>query len=163
MPNGTLGVVNALFGLGGTIQNVLDRIRAEKERTEGTIEGIMIEVELNMILILGHYLETGAKAERVIKQLRMKNLTNAINAGFNFRQIRGGKIKKNMVGDVGFLKSYVDYDCGAFLKNIRFHIEQLKLLPELYDDIENVVGIDVKQRLTNLGKRYLLFTKFLIS
>ena len=65
-----------------------------------------------------------------------------------------------MVKDVKFLKHYVGMDCESLLKKVRSHIEQIKLLPELYN-LSKTDKVNVHIRLLNLGKRYILFSKFL--
>jgi len=58
------------------------------------------------------------------------------------------------------LRHYAGLDLERFLKRIRFHIEQLKLLPDLYD-IRKADKVNVRQRLDNLGRRYVLLIRFL--
>jgi len=135
-------------------------MKEEKMKTKGRINRILNEIEFNMKLVLEHYMKKEVDSKVVIEKLRIKHLAKAIDDGFEFENIKRGRIDVNMIGDVGFFKHYVGYDCETLLKRIRFHIEQIKLLPELY---EKTNKIDIKTRLENLGKRYILFTKFLQS
>ncbi len=67
-----------------------------------------------------------------------------------------------MVEDTPSLKSRIGLHCDGLLKRILIRIEQIKLLPERYD-IEKTERIDVRRRLENLGRRYILFARFLKS
>jgi hypothetical protein len=74
--------------------------------------------------------------------------------------MRRGKV--SMIGNAGFFTSYVGRDCEHLMKSIRYHIDQLRLLPELYD-LNDTSKVNVRARLENLGKRYVLLTRFLRS
>jgi hypothetical protein len=156
------GTIKDLFGAGKDAQSLIRDIRAEKKNTKGVINAIFAETEHNMSLILEHYLVGGVDPVKIIGKLRVHNLARAIEDGFDFRKIKKGKIQARLLGDAGFLKNYVGYDCEKLLKNIRFHIDQLQLLPELYD-LKETTRVNVRARLENLGKRYLLLTKFVRS
>jgi hypothetical protein len=65
-----------------------------------------------------------------------------------------------MVKNVPVLRQYAGIDLEGFLKRIRFHLEQLKLLPDLYD-IKKTDKVNVRVRLENLGRRYVLLIRFL--
>ena len=65
-----------------------------------------------------------------------------------------------MVKDMPVLRRYAGLDLERLLKRIRFHIEQLKLLPDLYD-IRNTDRVNARLRLENLGRRYVLLIRFL--
>jgi hypothetical protein len=123
---------------------------------------ILSEVEFNMDLILDHYLDKNAPEEKVIEKLRLEQVAKAMDEGFDFKKLRKGTITTEMIGDNPFLKKYVGYDCESLLRKIRHHIEQIKLLPELYN-LKEDNKINVKTRLENLGKRYLLFIKFITT
>jgi hypothetical protein len=155
-----LSIIKALFGIAKDTSAVIGNMKQEKMKTQGRVNRILNEIEFNMRLILEHYMEKGVDSKIVIEKLKIKHLAKAIDDGFQFENIKKGKIDVKMIGAVGFFKHYVGYDCETLLKRIRFHVEQIKLLPELY---KKTGKIDVKTRLENLGKRYLLFTRFLQS
>ncbi len=113
-----------------------------------------------MSLILEDYLEDNANPHKIIKKLRIKDLEHAINHGYDFNNIKRGRIPKNMVSNVGFLEPYIGYDCKGVLNNIRLHIEKLQLLPSIHSS-KSLKKIDIRKRLINIGKRYLLFTRFI--
>lgn len=156
------GTIKDLFGAGKNAHSVLAELRSEKRNTRGVVNAILAETEFNMTLILEHYRVGGAKALKVIRQLKVVHLSRAIDEGFDFRNVRKGKVQLPMIGHTGFFKTYVGHDCEHLMKSIRFHIDQLKLLPELYD-LEDTSIVNVKARLENLGKRYVLLTRFLRS
>ena len=155
-----LGIIKDLFGMGRDSESIIRDIVEVRKKSRGTQNRILFEIEFNMTLLLDHYLVKGAEARKVIEKIRVRELARALDEGFDFRKIRKGTVEKDLVGDVPFLQHYIGMDCEAFLKRIRYHIEQIKLLPELYD-IERTDRIDARRRLENLGKRYLLFAKFL--
>jgi hypothetical protein len=155
-----LSTIKALFGIAKDSSAIIGNMKEEKMKTKGRVNRILNEIEFNMKLVLEHYMKKGVDSKIVIEKLRIKHLAKAIDDGFEFENIKRGRIDVNMIGDVGFFKHYVGYDCETLLKRIRFHIEQIKLLPQLY---EKTNKIDIKARLENLGKRYILFTKFLQS
>jgi hypothetical protein len=155
-----LGIIKSLFGFVKETTSLIAYVKEKRVKTRGIKNRILNEIEFNMKLILEHYIKKGVDSEKIIGKLKIENLAKAIDEGVDFENIKKGKIDEKMIGDVGFFKHYVGYDCETLLKRIRFHIEQIKLLPELY---EKTNKIDVKARLENLGKRYLLFTKFLQS
>ncbi|ODS36449.1 MAG: hypothetical protein A7316_10035 [Candidatus Altiarchaeales archaeon WOR_SM1_86-2] len=157
-----LSIIKDLFGPAKDIRDIINDINKERILARGIKNRVLNEIEFNTELILVHYLKKGADVEKIIEKLKIENLSKAIDDGFDFKKIKRGKIDKNMIVGIGFFKDYVGYDCEAILKKIRFHIEQIKLLPELYD-LKKTDKIDVKRRLENLGKRYILFTKFLKS
>jgi hypothetical protein len=82
--------------------------------------------------------------------------------GFDFKKVKKGTITRMLTADNPFLNKYIGYDCEALLRKIRHHIEQIKLLPELYN-LKEDSKVNVKSRLENLGKRYLLFARFLTA
>jgi hypothetical protein len=156
------GTIKDLFGAGKDAHSLIRDIRSEKKNTKGVINAILAETEHNMSLILDHYLAGGVDPVKIIARLRVHNLARAIEDGFDFRKIRKGTIQAKLLGDAGFLRNYIGYDCEKLLKNIRFHIDQLQLLPELYD-LRETTKVNVRARLENLGKRYLLLAKFIRS
>ncbi len=157
-----LEVITAIFGIGKDIKSIIEDFQKKKKKTRGKINGILYEVLYNMSLIFEDYLETGDDPKNIAKDLKIDKLAQAIDDGFEFRQIKKGKISKKMVGNIGFLKPYVGYDCERFLINIRYHIDKLRRIPTMKTR-KKAKTIDIKKRLENLGKRYLLFTKFLLS
>jgi len=157
-----LDFIKALFGIAKDTRGVVKDVQSEKTKARGVKNKILSEVEFNMDLILDHYLDKNAPEEKVIEKLKLEQLTKAMEEGFDFRKIKKGTITEPLIGDNPFLKKYVGYDCESLLRKIRHHIEQIKLLPELYN-LKEDKKINVKTRLENLGKRYLLFAKFLTS
>lgn len=154
--------IKDLFGIAKDSRGIVKDVQDEKSRARGVKNKILSEVEFNMDLILDHYLDKNVPEEKVIEKLRTEQLIKAMDDGFDFKKIKKGLITEAMIGDNPFFKKYVGYDCEAILRKIRHHIEQIKLLPELYNLKEDKT-INVKTRLENLGKRYILFTKFLTS
>jgi hypothetical protein len=153
-------VIKDLFGAAKDTKSILGAIREEKRNTRGIRNAILSEVEFNMSLILEHYLAHDVDAEKIIRMLKVKRLAAAIDAGFDFKKIKKGKIDARMIAGVGSLRHFAGSDCESLLKNIRFHIEQLKILPALYN-LKKAKDVIVKRRMENLGARYVLFTKFL--
>jgi hypothetical protein len=155
-------VIKDLFGAAKDTKSMLGTIGEERRKTRGIRNAILSEAEFNMGLILDHYLTHNVDADKVIRMLKIKRLATAIDTGFDFKKIKKGKIDARMIAGVGFLKHFVGSDCESLLKNIRFHVEQLKILPALYN-LKKAKDVNVKRRLENLGARYVLFTKFLSS
>ena len=153
-------IIQDLFGAAKDTKSILGVIGEEKRKTRGTRNAILSEVEFNMTLIFDHLLAHNADPEKIIRMLKIEHLANAIDTGFDFTKIKRGRIGVRVVAGVGFLKHFVGSDCEELLKNIRFHIEQLKILPDLYRLKKNR-RIRIKRRIKNLGTRYMLFTKFL--
>jgi len=100
--------------------------------------------------------------EKIIEKLKTTELSKALESGFDFSKMKKGTITTQVTGDNPFLKKYLGYNCESLLRKIHHHIGQMKLLPELYD-LKEDKKINVKTRLENLGKRYILFSKFLTS
>jgi hypothetical protein len=157
-----LEFVTNLFGIAKDTRGVVKEVQDQKSKARGVKNKILAEVEFNMDLILDHYLDKNAPEEKVIEKLRLEQLTKAMEEGFDFGKVKKGKITRELTGDNPFLNKYIGYDCEALLRKIRHHIEQIKLLPELYD-LKADKKINVKSRLENLGKRYLLFVRFLTA
>ncbi len=157
-----LEFVKDLFGVARDTRGVMKDVQDQKSKARGVKNKILAEVEFNMDLILDHYLDKNAPEEKVIEKLRLEQVTKAMEEGFDFRKVKKGTITKELTGDNPFLNKYIGYDCEALLRKIRHHIEQIKLLPELYN-LKEDKKINVKSRLENLGKRYLLFARFLTS
>ena len=155
-----LEFIKDLFGFAKDSQGLVKVVQDEKSKARGTKNRILTEIEFNIDLIFDHYLEREIPAEKVIEKLKVQELAKAIDEGFDFKKMNKGKIDMEMTGDNPFLKKYIGYNCEAFLRKIRHHIEQIKLLPELYN-LADEKKVNVKQRLENLGKRYILFTRFL--
>jgi hypothetical protein len=143
-------------------RGVVKDVRDEKSKARGVKNKILAEVEFNMDLLLDHYLDKGVPEEKIIEKLKLEELKKAMEDGFDFKKIRKGNVTPAMTGDQLFLKKYVGYDCEGLLRKIRHHIEQAKLLPELYN-LKEDKKVNAKSRLENLGKRYLLFTRFLTA
>ncbi|MEO5674106.1 MAG: hypothetical protein ABIQ74_05620 [Chitinophagales bacterium] len=155
--------IRELFGLAKSSSGIIKDVRDEKTKARGVKNSVLAEVEFNMDLILDHYLDKNVAEEKIIEKLRSEQLTKAMDEGFDFSKIKSGKITAEMTGENPFLKKYISYDCETLLRKIHHHIGQIKLLPELYNLSEDNKKINVKTRLENLGKRYILFSKFLTS
>jgi hypothetical protein len=152
--------IKDIFGIAKDSRGLVKDVQDEKSKARGTKNRILGEVEFNMDLIFDHFLEKEVPVEKVIEKLKVEQLAKAIDDGFDFKKFKKGKIDLEMTGDNPFLKKYIGYDCEAILRKIRHHIEQIKLLPELYN-VKDDPKVNVKQRLENLGKRYILFTRYL--
>lgn len=157
-----LNIIKDLFGIGKDSESIIRLLIEARKKTKGVKYQILSEVHYNTSLILDHYLTRKADAGKVIGHLKTERLSRAFDEGFDFRRIKKGKVTEKMVANTPFLKSYAGLDCEGILKRILFHIEQAKLLPELYD-IEKTDRVDIRRRLENLGKRYVLFARFLRS
>ncbi|MCY7410466.1 MAG: hypothetical protein LH473_09345 [Chitinophagales bacterium] len=155
-------IIKDLFGLAKDSRGIVKDVQDEKTKARGIKNRILAEVEFNMDLILEHYLEKNVAEEKIIEKLKTEQLAKAIDDGFDFKKMKKGNVTAALIGENQFLKKYIGYDCEALLRKIRHHIEQIKLLPELYD-LKEDKKINLKTRLENLGKRYILFTKFLKS
>jgi hypothetical protein len=156
------GIIKDLFGIGKDSESIVRVLIEARKKTKGVKYQVLSEAQFNTSLILDHYLTRKADARKVIGHLKTGHLSRAFDEGFDFRRIKKGKVTEKMVLNIFFLKSYVGLDCESLLKRILFHIEQLKLLPELYD-IEKTDRVDIRRRLKNLGRRYVLFARFLKS
>jgi hypothetical protein len=102
----------------------------------------------------------GADEVKVIAKLKLESLAKLIDEGFDFSTVRKGTVDEAMVKDKPVLRHYAGLDLEELLKKIRFHVEQLKLLPDLYD-IKTTDKVNVRLRLENLGRRYVLLIQFL--
>jgi len=157
-----LNIIKDLFGIGKDSESIIRVLVAARKKTKGVKYQVLSEVQFNTSLILDHYLARKADAGKVIGHLKTGHLSRAFDEGFDFRRIKKGRVTEKMVVNTPFLKSYTGLDCEGLLRRILFHIEQLKLLPELYD-IEKTDRVDIRRRLENLGRRYILFARFLKS
>ncbi len=155
-----MGLLRDIFGIGKDGGSLLRDLAAIRKKTRGERNRLLSEIEFNAALVLDHYLQKGAEEKKVIEKLKLENLARLIDEGFDFSAIRKGAVEESMVRDMPVLRQYAGLDLERFLKRIRFHIEQLKLLPDLYD-IRKTDGVNVRQRLDNLGRRYVLLIRFL--
>ena len=162
MTDAIITVINALFRTGESISTIIGIIEKNRQQAEATKDQILYETWINMSLIFDDYLKEGAITKKIVNKLKIEDLASAIREGYNFRNIKKSRITKTMTGGVKFFEPYVRYDCKDLLMNIRFHIDKLKLLYSVQKP-KNIKKIDVRKRLINLGKRYLLFTKLLAS
>ena len=155
-----LNIIKDLFGIGKDSESIIRVLIEARKKTKGVKYQVLSEVQFNTSLILDHYLTRKADAGKVIGHLKTEHLSKAFDEGFDFRRIKKGIVTEKMIVNTPFLKSYAGLDCEGILKRILFHIEQIKLLPELYD-IEKTDRVDIRRRMENLGKRYVLFARFL--
>lgn len=155
-----MGLIRDIFGIGKDSGGLLRDLAEIRKKTRGDRNRLLSEIEFNAALILEHYLKMGADEAKVIARLKQEHLSKLIDEGFDFSTVRKGTIDENMVKDVPVLRHYAGLDLEKFLKRIRFHIEQLKLLPDLYD-IKQTDKVNVRLRLENLGRRYVLLIQFL--
>ena len=153
-------VIKALFGIALDSKRIIGDIGEKRKKARGTKNRILFEIEFNMKLIFEHYLKKKVEPSKIIKELRIKNLSKAIDEGFDFEKIKKGTIGEDLTGDVGFFRPFIGDNCETLLRKIRLATEDLKLWPDFYD-LEERERINVGVRLQNLGKRYLLFTRFL--
>jgi len=154
--------IKDLFGIAKNSRGIIKDVQDEKSKARGVKNLILAEVEFNMDLILDHYLDKNVSEEKIIEKLKTTELSKALESGFDFSKMKKGTITTQVTGDNPFLKKYLGYNCESLLRKIHHHIGQMKLLPELYD-LKEDKKINVKTRLENLGKRYILFSKFLTS
>ena len=155
-----ISIIKEIFGVASNTKTVIESVEDRKKKRRGVVNKILAETEFNMKLILDHCLKKGVDEKIIIEKLRNVQLSKALDDGFDFSTIKKGKVTAAMVKDVKFLKHYIGMDCEELLKKIRGHIEQVKLLPELYD-LSKTDKVNARIRLLNLGKRYILFSKFL--
>ena len=155
-----MGLIGDIFGIGKDSGSLLRDLAEIRKKTRGDRNRLLSEIEFNAALILDHYLRRGVDETKVIEKLKLENLARLIDEGFDFEKIRKGRVDGQMVKDLSVLRHYAGLDLEALLKKIRFHIEQIKLLPELYD-IRTTDKVNVRLRLENLGRRYVLLVQFL--
>jgi hypothetical protein len=155
-----MGLISDIFGIGKDSGSLLRDLAEIRKKTRGDRNRLLSEIEFNAALILDHYLQKGADEKKIIEKLRFENLARLIDEGFDFDKIRKGKVDGKMVKDLPVLRHYAGLDLEELLKKIRFHVEQMKLLPDLYD-IRTTDKINVRLRLENLGRRYILLVRFL--
>ena len=159
-------IIKELFGLGRGVQDILHGLEGKRKEAKGLKNRVLYEMEFNSRLVLDHYLERGADAGKIILQLRLRHLATAIDDGVDFKKIKEGEIDSVATGNIRFFKYYIGDDCEAFAKRIRSALDDLKVLPDLYDltdlsALKRVKNIDIHRRLQNLGKLYLLFARFI--
>jgi len=155
-----MGLLRDIFGIGRDTGGLLRDLADIRKKTRGERNRLLSEIEFNAALVLDHYLQKGADEKKVIAKLKLENLSRLLDEGFDFSTIRKGSVEDAMVRDVPVLRHYKGLDLERFLKRIRFQIEQLKLLPDLYD-IRQTDRVNVRLRLENLGRRYILLIRFL--
>jgi len=155
-----MGLIRDIFGIGKDSGSLLQDLAAIRKKTRGDRNRLLSEIEFNAALVLEHGLRMGADEGKVIARLKLDNLARLIDDGFDFATIRRGTVDAILVKDVPVLRHYAGLDLERFLKRIRFHIEQIKLLPDLYD-IKQTDKVNVRLRLENLGRRYALLIRFL--
>jgi hypothetical protein len=155
-----MGLISDIFGIGKDSGSLLRDLAEIRKKTRGNRNRLLSEIEFNAALILDHYLRRGVDETKVIEKLKLESLARLIDEGFDFEKIRKGRIDGNMLKDLSVLRHYAGLDLEGLLKKIRFHIEQMKLLPELYD-IRTTDKVNVRLRLENLGRRYVLLVRFL--
>jgi hypothetical protein len=155
-----MGLIGDIFGIGKDSGSLLRDLAEIRKKTRGNRNRLLSEIEFNAALILDHYLRRGVDETKVIEKLKLESLARLIDEGFDFEKIRKGRIDGNMLKDLSVLRHYAGLDLEGLLKKIRFHIEQMKLLPELYD-IRTTDKVNVRLRLENLGRRYVLLVRFL--
>jgi len=155
-----MGLLRDIFGIGKDSGSLLRDLAAIRKKTRGERNRLLSEIEFNAALVLDHYLQKGADEQKVIERLKTDSLVRLIDEGFDFSAIQKGTVEESQVKDMPVLRHYAGLDLERFLKRIRFHIEQLKLLPDLYD-IRKADKVNVRQRLDNLGRRYVLLIRFL--
>jgi hypothetical protein len=155
-----MGLIGDIFGIGKDSGSLLRDLAEIRKKTRGDRNRLLSEIEFNAALILDHYLRSGVDETKVIEKLKLESLARLIDEGFDFEKIRKGRIDGNMLKDLSVLRHYAGLDLEGLLKKIRFHIEQMKLLPELYD-IRTTDKVNVRLRLENLGRRYVLLVRFL--
>ena len=155
-----MGLIGDIFGIGKDSGSLLRDLAEIRKKTRGDRNRLLSEIEFNAALVLDHYLQKGADGKKVIEKLKLESLAKLIDEGFDFDRIRKGRVDGQMVKDLAVLRQYAGLDLEGLLKKIRFHVEQLKLLPELYD-IRTTDKVNVRLRLENLGRRYILLVRFL--
>jgi len=155
-----MGLIRDIFGIGKDSGTLLRDLAELRKKTRGDRNRLLSEIEFNAALIIEHYLKMGADEAKIIAKLKLENLNRLIDEGFDFSTIRKGTVSEAMVEDVAVLRPYAGLDLEGLLKKIRFHVEQLKLLPDLYD-IKTTDKVNVRLRLENLGRRYVLLIRFL--
>jgi hypothetical protein len=155
-----MGLIGDIFGIGKDSGSLLRDLAEIRKKTRGDRNRLLSEIEFNAALILDHYLRRGVDETKVIEKLKLENLARLLDEGFDFEKIRKGRVDGEMVKELPVLRHYAGLDLEGLLKKIRFHIEQMKLLPELYD-IRTTDKVNVRLRLENLGRRYILLVLFL--
>jgi hypothetical protein len=153
--------IKDLFGFAKNSETLVNDVRNARSKSRGMRNRILLEAEFNIDLIFDHYLKKEVPSNIIIQKLKVEDLNKALDEGFDFSKIKKGKITDEVTGDSPFLKKYIGYDCEQLLRKISHHIGQMKLLPELYPNLDDDKKVNVKLRLENIGKRYLLFAKFL--
>ena len=152
--------LKGFVGTAKDVSGVLRDFRDEKRRARGVKNAILSEIEFNATLIFDHYLRRHAGPVKIVRALKMENLSKAIDSGFDFTKIKKGVVTREITRDMQFLRSHVGDDCEELLKRIRANTEHIKVLPELYH-LKTTKRVDIRRRLMNLGVRYVLLMRFL--
>jgi hypothetical protein len=155
-----MGLIGDIFGIGKDGGSLLRDLAQIRKKTRGDRNRLLSEIEFNAALVLDHYLQKGADEKKIIEKLKLENLGRLIDEGFDFSTVRKGAVGEILVKDLPVLRHYAGLDLEGLLKKIRFHIGQMKLLPELYD-IRTTDKVNIRLRLENLGRRYILLVRFL--
>ncbi|MEZ5045031.1 MAG: hypothetical protein R2828_34360 [Saprospiraceae bacterium] len=121
------------------------------------------EISFNIDLIFKHYLTRRIPEEIVIDKLKIEEIKKSFEAGFNFNLLKEGTITESIYQEIKSYKHYIGYNCEELITKILNVSIQLKLIPELYDDIHVNSKINIKKRIENLGTRYLILIRFINS
>jgi len=142
-----------------SIPALLETIDSRIKKSKGMARWLLLELKTN-IGIIQPFVEDDVNVDKVIKQLEVKQLQKALEAGFNLDSLKRGGVKAETIDNVPQLKVYVDWSTERLFLSI---YEKITVLQKIIAIDADNPKIRKQVRLNNILLQMGLLVKHIES
>ena len=134
----------------------------QKSRTSNITKRLILREIRDNLKLLSHTSKDGVNHLGIIKELSNQAFTRAFEEGFNFKNLKKGKLPTSVVTNLNQKRAekYIGWDTEQLIMSIEGKINELKKLPRIYKHI-NTAPLNLNLRLSNLFLQLRLLALFI--
>ena len=135
---------------------------SEKSKSVSVHKKLIIRELRDNIKVFVHAYKNRIHPDVVIDNLSNKALLDAINDNFNFKKIKKGVIKKELITE-DRNKKYIGWSAEKMLNKIDEKIEELRTIKKLNGSVDKADKTNMPLLLSNLFYRMKLLAEFIMD
>ena len=129
--------ITDFLGLLSNFPKVLEELDRLLKGTRGKKRMLLLELKQNVATIELHSKEQ-TPIDKVIENLRIEKMEEALNTGFNFSRFTNQTLSKQATGGVAFYQAYIGWTTEELFENIYLKIVELKDIVRMDPDNPNI-------------------------
>ena len=129
--------ISSFLSLLTNIPKVLDELDKVLKGTRGKKRGLLLELKQN-IATIELFSKNQAPIDRVIENLRIEKMEDALTTGYKFNRLNNDGVTKKATGGVAFYQAYVGWTTEQLFENIYLKISELKDIVKMDTDNPNI-------------------------